>query len=34
MANWMTLLIVALVVVSATAFLLMDPKSRTPRKDR
>src|SRR5262245_58152633 len=30
----MTLLIVALVVVSATAFLLLEPKSRTPRKDR
>jgi hypothetical protein len=32
--DWVPVLIVALVVVCVTAFLLLDPKSRTPRKDR
>jgi hypothetical protein len=34
MNDWTPVLIVALVVVCVTAFLLLDPKSRTPRKDR
>ena len=34
MNDWVPVLIVALVVVCVTAFLLLDPKSRTPRKAR
>ena len=32
--DWGSVLIVGLFVVCVTVFLLLDPKSRTPRKDR
>jgi hypothetical protein len=32
--EWVSVLIVGLFVVCVTTFLLLDPKSRTPRKDR
>jgi len=32
--DWAPVLIVALVVVCVTAYLLLDPKFRTPRNDR
>jgi hypothetical protein len=32
MTDWVPVLIVALVVVCATAYLLLDPKLRPPRK--
>jgi len=32
--DWVSVLIVGLFVVCVTVFLLLDPKSRTPRKDR
>jgi hypothetical protein len=34
MNDWVPVLMVALVVVCVTAYLLLDPKFRTPRKDR
>ena len=34
MADWVPVLIVAVVVVCATANLLLSPKLRPPRKDR
>jgi hypothetical protein len=34
MTDWVPVLIVALVVVCVTAYLLLDPKLRPPRKDR
>jgi len=34
MNDWVPVLIVALVVVCVTAYLLLDPQFRTPRKDR
>lgn len=34
MADWTAVLIVALIVVCATAYLLLDQKFRPPRKDR
>ena len=32
MADWMAVLIVALVVVCVTAYLLLDPKFRQPKR--
>ena len=32
MADWMAVLIVALVVVCVTAYLLLDPKFRRPKR--
>jgi hypothetical protein len=34
MADWMPVLIMALVVVCVTAYLLLEPKFRPPREDR
>ena len=34
MPDWVLVLIVALVVVSVTAYLLLDPKLCPPKKDR
>jgi hypothetical protein len=34
MADWMPVLVMAVVVVCVTAYLLLDPKLRPPRKDR
>ena len=34
MTDWVPVLIMALVVVCVTAYLLSDPKLRSPRKDR
>jgi hypothetical protein len=34
LSDWMPVIILALVVVCVAAFLLTDPKIRTPRKDR
>jgi hypothetical protein len=32
MADWVPVLVIALVVVCVTAYLLLDPKLRPPRK--
>ena len=32
MTDWVPVLIVALIVVCATAYLLLDPKSRRPKR--
>jgi hypothetical protein len=34
MSDWVPVIIVAVVVGGVTVYLLMDPKFRTPRKDR
>jgi hypothetical protein len=34
MTDWVPVLILALVVASVTAYLLLDPKLRPPRKGR
>jgi hypothetical protein len=34
MTDWVPVLFVALVAACATAYLLLDPKLRLPRKDR
>jgi hypothetical protein len=34
MTDWTPVLIIGLVVVCVTAYLLLDPKFRPPRKDR
>ena len=34
MADWVPVLVMAVVVVCVTAYLLLDPKLRLPRKDR